>query len=437
MMSNTALSPKFSRTRKDLGNQPAVYKGKGQPPLRFDDEQGWEVATDQGRRLNLAITNVGSAIEARAESLRQPPSLSLEQIASMNQALSQAERDVLGSDFRNLGKQGREARRYLSEALNLHAPSTVFYSQAEYEACVNATLALASQLSSQPQRLIEALKREQSHFAPDVEFQSAWAMHQARIDSQTRLRVLAETRPMGGRYSEKFTKEETVVWKFRKSVTPISRGGRLAKRLVDSTARVLPRDWVNRTGKGSLRVEMGESTRNESGNITHIESSRWVPSPSQGGALAPGVRFSSLPQPHQGPMSGRESDALHEMGHHLEFIYPEINQIARTHKALRTTGPDGRLDEIECLTPSLKDELPPQPERMNTTNDYSGWGRPDSFAATYAGQETGPRASEVFSTGLEAAIGGRYGALRGHGGVKADPEHLHLVLGILATVGRC
>lgn len=84
VMDETDLAPKTVRKKRDKGYAPATYHGKNvTPPLTFDADQGWEVATKQGARLDLAIRNVGSAVEERAMALRQPLTLTLEQITEM------------------------------------------------------------------------------------------------------------------------------------------------------------------------------------------------------------------------------------------------------------------------------------------------------------------------------------------------------------------
>lgn len=450
----TDLNPELPRKAGDKGFKPAVYSGSGETPLEFDHDQGWEVATTHGAHLDLAIRNVGSAVEALAIQRRPPSSLTLEQIASMSGDLNQRELNLFGPGLEHLREEERRSNQGLAEALQLHpSQSTIFTSRNRYEQYVKDTLAHVSSaiqrqnalgfgdnkpdvldLDTKPvyERAKEPLEREIRRMTAGDGPQSAWAKHEARLDSQARLEALMEVRGIGGHYADSFLREgHDRPRRFRKPGYPTSANSQFAKRMIESTSASLPRDWIEKAGQGPyLKVRVGKTL--DKG----VEASRWTSSHKRGGPINPEIRLSPQPQPDQGPMTGWESDALHEMGHHMEFIYPEINQIARTHKALRTTGPDGRLDEIECIVPSSKEELPPRPERMDATNDYTGWGRPSTFAATYAGQETGPGASEVFSTGLEAAIGGRYGSLRGHGGVKADPEHLHLILGILATVGR-
>lgn len=271
-----------------------------------------------------------------------------------------------------------------------------------------------------------SLTREDQYLASDDGTPSAWVMHEARLDSEARMEALREVRPMGGTYEQGFILNDRRRSRFLGPRRRVTNGDAVAQRAVASTAQVLPRDWVEKASRGTLYVTLCDKD----------EPSGWSPARVRGGKHDPELTLSQAEKGDHGPMSGWESDALHEMAHHLESVFPEINQIARAHKAVRTTDEEGRLDEVEDLRLSGVERTADRPSRMGTANKYTGWGRPSTFGIVYAGQETGPGASEVFSTGLEAALGGRYGALRGHGGVEADAEHLNLILGILATAGR-
>lgn len=437
VMAESDLHPQILRSN-DTGHRPPRYQGPGKPVLRFDPEQGWEVATDQGEKLDQAIRSVGVGVEERALGLRKPSGLTQEKITQM-----QARQEEGGpSEF---------SHESLSEALNLHpdGPPSIFSTCAEYETYVNETLAHVSEQIERQSRLhvgdglpdvltyddqpkyaqaSEVLRVEQSRFLPGDGCQSAWVMHEARLDSEARLKALAEVRAIGGKYSQ-----DAFAVPNRKRKAERQRDARV-RRVVEATVAFLPRDWVEEVGRGRLLVKASE-------NSTSVWLSPLILKRKAVGSRSPELHLREAKDspPTQGVMPGQESDALHELGHHLEYIYPQINQIARAHKALRTTNPDGQLHEVEAILPTPGSGNPEdRPARMDQWRRKPGgaWGRPASFGAVYAGRETHPGGSEVFSTGLEAVIGGRYGALRGHGGVKADPEHLHLILGLLATVGR-
>lgn len=84
-------------------------------------------------------------------------------------------------------------------------------------------------------------------------------------------------------------------------------------------------------------------------------------------------------------------------------------------------------------------------------SDDKETGYPDGFVVPYVGRvydEPEPTifsmfgpppepvgdAYEVLSVGMEAAFGGRYGGLQGHGRWKPDEDHRAFVLGVLATL---
>lgn len=418
IMAETDLAPRCPRSKDDEGFTPPIYESGKPTPLAFDSDQGWEVPTRQGARLDLAIRRVGAAVEARAQALRPSGTLTLTRLASMLRDIASAEKALHGKDFDWLNQKSRALSKELHDSLvefsQVH-PSQGFSSRAEYESYVDKAKNHFMMLGS-PR---ESLKRELLRAQHQGERLTCWSLYQTRLDSEARKKALREIRPMGGSFRRNFIKEGPG--------KPFSTSGRFAQRITESTSEFLPSSWIKAKRQGTLQVDMRDPGDDS------LAPSRWMSSPGRGEAPAPEVAYTLLAPPHQGPASGRTTDALHEMGHHMEFIYPEINQIARTHKAIRSTDYQGQLDMLERVEPG---DSSPRPLRMDTTNDFGGWGRPSSFAIPYAGKETGPSASEVFSTGLEAALGGRYGSLKGHSGGSADPEHLNLVLGILATVGR-
>lgn len=440
VMSESDLHPKFRRSTKS-GHRPPQYRGDGKPPMAFDNEQGWEVPTEHGRRLDASIRRVGVGVETLAlRRFRETSGLTMNQIAQTRT-----------SEGESLGDSSYQA---LADALSLHPDGTpaTFHSRETYEDHVTSTLSHVSEKLHLQSKLVpgdgeddvldfdeqdkypkaqRALQAEQSRLIPGDGAQDAWTMREARLDSEARLKALSVIRRMGGKYDTNMF----LAPPGKRSERRVALDNR-AQESVATTADALPRDWVEEASQGKLMIQAsgGSSWRSPLVLRKRLRAGMLPRDPELRLAEGRGVKFS------QGPMTGRESDALHEVGHHMEHIYPEINQIARTHKALRTTGPDGRLHEVEAIFPHPNTPHGARPDCMDdwpqTERGGGSWGRPDSFATAYTGVETTPWGSEVFSTGLEAAIGGRYGSLRGHGGVKDDPEHLHLILGILATVGR-
>lgn len=434
------LNPTFLRHRKDKGFAPAIYDGSGAPPLHFDADQGWEVPTEQGRELDLAIRRVGAAIAARADHHRQHDPLTLDQITR----LRTEEYDGWGLVPRP--KNSEFAPDALARALRLDpTPPPAFTSRVAYVSAVNRTLShITAALEAQAQLTVGDGRPDVLTFVERDEYRDAkkvledinrihaegcdpsmWAYHQARLDYRARQSALAETRPMGGAYTETALTGGSQQCRHDHRDKEIAD---FARKVVGRTATHIPTAWVERINSGRLCVEAPICGK----------GSRWVVTLKPGSRPNPHLRQSHLIKPAFGPMSGWEADALHEMSHHLEYVYPEINQIARTHKALRTTDGQGTLVPVELLKAPCEAEgtSDPWPAGMGSNTRFQGWRRPGFFAAVYAGQETMPWGSEVFSTGVEAALGGRYESLAGHDGGKADPEHLNLVLGILATVGR-
>ncbi|MGD9622255.1 MAG: hypothetical protein AB7G47_19700 [Mycolicibacterium sp.] len=116
----------------------------------------------------------------------------------------------------------------------------------------------------------------------------------------------------------------------------------------------------------------------------------------------------------------------HELAHRMEDRNPEIGIATKEFLRRRTTGlPKQRYYKKEFVTE-------------------------DSFADRYMGKDQypGTEHTELFSCGMEALAHGRFGGLRGHVHLdlstpdlrpianRADPEHLALILGLLATANR-
>lgn len=440
VMARCDLNPTFLRHSKDKGFAPALYDGSGSPPLYFDTDQGWEVPTEQGRELDLAIRRVGAAIAARADHHRQHDPLTPNRITGMRREAY----DGWGLPLDP--PNGAPAPEALATALGLDpTPPPAFTSRAAYVSAVNRTLKhITAALEAQAQLTMGDGKPDVLTFAEREAYKKAkgtlenernvlsgdcapsmWAYHQARLDYHARQTALAEVRAMGGTYTDTALTGRSR--RCRRKHHDMRRAD-FARKVVGRTATHIPTAWVERINSGRLCVEAP----------MWGGGSRWVVTLKPGKRPDPHLRQSRSSKTNYGPMSGWEADALHEMCHHLEFLYPEINQIARTHKALRTTDEQGILVPIELLKDPCEAEgtSDPWPAGMGSNTRFRGWRRPGFFAAVYAGQETMPWGSEVFSTGVEAALGGRYESLAGHDGGKADPEHLNMVLGILATVGR-
>ncbi|GAT07716.1 hypothetical protein H7I77_09805 [Mycolicibacterium novocastrense] len=124
------------------------------------------------------------------------------------------------------------------------------------------------------------------------------------------------------------------------------------------------------------------------------------------------------------------SSMTHELAHRMEDRNPEISIATKHFLNRRTEGlPKERYHRKELVVP-------------------------DGFAHRYMGKDyPGSNYTELFSCGMEAVAHGRFGGLRGHTKVdltapsatsnldqvnppRADPEHLALVLGLLATANK-
>jgi hypothetical protein len=120
----------------------------------------------------------------------------------------------------------------------------------------------------------------------------------------------------------------------------------------------------------------------------------------------------------------------HEMGHRMEDRNREISVATKAFLRGRTEGlPLQRYHRSELVVQ-------------------------DEFAHQYIGMDyPGGHHTEVFSCGMEAVTHGQFGGLRGQAGVdltaaggvsaaermqppRADPEHLALVLGLLASANK-
>jgi hypothetical protein len=120
----------------------------------------------------------------------------------------------------------------------------------------------------------------------------------------------------------------------------------------------------------------------------------------------------------------------HELAHRMEDHNPEISIATKQFLKRRTEGH--------------------QRERYHR----SEWTTADGFADRYMGKDyPNTHHTELFSCGMEAVAHGRFGGLRGQARIdlsgpngkntidtlkptRADPEHLALVLGLLASANK-
>ena len=102
----------------------------------------------------------------------------------------------------------------------------------------------------------------------------------------------------------------------------------------------------------------------------------------------------------------------------MEHVVPTIGKVERAFLLVRTTEPDGTREPLSRIYERGAPEM----------------GRRDGFVDHYVGKDyDDPNFHEVFSTGMEAAVGTDRGGLVGVGGHRADLHHRDVVLGIIAS----
>lgn len=428
LMATMDLNPKFPKMRKRWLSSvdriaPARYRRSAKRPLIYDRKQGWEVATAQGEELDAAIRKVGAGVQSRAKNLhRRVSGITLGSITQTRQAIGLAD------------------PKALVDALSSNCPPpAAFLSEADYKTWTIQTLSHAStelKIDDEKSWYSGPNKMDQAPFEKykavvylmekELSQPSAWTMNEARLDRESRMKALSELRKMGGTFGPSIAPGND------SNGRPLTgKDNTEAMQAVRNTAQSFPTSWVQEASKETLDVWHGARSAWMAGELTPRSRGKTTP---------PYISLNGENYPAQGPMTALEGSALHEMGHHFEALYPEINQIARTHKAIRGTNQEGLLESLEIVPEghhvgSSPDPKSP-PRAMTRMRLGEQWYRPSAFPGPHTGLETTPDSSEVFSTGIAAALGGRDGSLSGHGGHEPDPRHLHLILGILATVGR-
>lgn len=129
----------------------------------------------------------------------------------------------------------------------------------------------------------------------------------------------------------------------------------------------------------------------------------------------------------------RYRPAVHELGHRMEYVVPNLNRMARAWRERRVA--ESPTEEGRALRPIY---------RGTRENGYS-----DHFVNHYMGRSYDHRrsvkrgvahnfveATEIFSMGSEALFAGSEGGLIGLSSTKeADPDMRAFVLGVFATAG--
>ena len=163
---------------------------------------------------------------------------------------------------------------------------------------------------------------------------------------------------------------------------PMSFGSSKVIKALDYVRDYLPMDWVEKSNGKPIRV-------------SHVSR----------GYFTPGSDYNEIALSGQG--SHMKSCGFHEMGHHIENMYPEVLEIERQFYNYRTAGYD-----LEWLGPGYR-------QREVT--------RKDNFINAYMGKDYGGSGYELLSMGLESLFCDTYNLSR-------DTEYEDLILGILAAI---
>ena len=182
------------------------------------------------------------------------------------------------------------------------------------------------------------------------------------------------------------------------------------RRLVQGAGRFYPKGWIDESNRKPLRAWLDAEGR----GFYDDNNDRIVISPHK-------------PRTSAEPGSGT---ALHELGHRMQWIVPEIRAWEWAFHARRTVLSERESDrELK----SMADIFP-----------GSGYGEhettyPDDFATPYIGKRYGDApwgSGEVLSMAMEALFSGSGPTGTGTLDSLIDPDMRAFVLGLIATVGR-
>lgn len=117
--------------------------------------------------------------------------------------------------------------------------------------------------------------------------------------------------------------------------------------------------------------------------------------------------------------------ALHEFGHRMEKVLPNLKAQERAFLE-RRTGKNKDNWNYNMIKQTISED--------GSTEYYHDGG----FVLPYVGREYGNGASEVFTVGMEAVFGGNYGMLKGYSRDASrnvsDSDHRGFILGILSSL---
>lgn len=403
----------------------AVLHDIGDAPLVTQDADGWRTPTEAGLRAEAAVREAGEAIEARAH-----------QIAAEKATDPRQDPDVLatldGETVTSRDEFAAVVERRGDEALSrFNALDAAYKNSGGDVAARMSTLNARNDYVSVVNDAREAAARARMG-------DSAWDRVQQRELAGAYEQVLAEQRPMGlgGR-----------------SLPVRSDSQKATTKRLEKQLRYYPSSWLDREGSAvkSLDLPMSDGST----KTTTFALDLKVKSTGKRAVYMPVVPDSAgwrrggppmyselqISKNDRGALGAGSADALHEYGHRMEHLVPQVNDIAQVHLARRTTGDGERRDGLVDLYPKARGRSGKAPESMQefAQQERRGtreWGRPDNFVSPYMGKQngSGDTSSEVFTTGMEGTFAGAYGGLRGRGQYREDASHRHLTLGLLGTV---
>jgi hypothetical protein len=188
-----------------------------------------------------------------------------------------------------------------------------------------------------------------------------------------------------------------------------------AQQQIQLAADAYPADWVERSNEaGPLRVKGKPRVRAFYENQTQRRSRS---------KKNPGTFWESKITVN--PSGTLTDDTLHELGHRMEHVIPEIRHVERVFWKRRTEGESWQSLAVLTGNPAYRGEKT----------------KPDKFGIPYMGKRYGTPTPDLhygdgFITSSEAfeLLSTAYPVITGRSGNKLDPEHEALVLGILTEL---
>lgn len=406
-------------------------------------DDGWPVATEAGKRVDVAVRTAGAAVAARAEALAAEDLENIGRSPALREVRPEgfADRDEyvhhIEAQLESIEvalREVREKERAASAAYRLGREKRRKDGLSEHDVKAKTEIqAMSRDILAKHDAYVQANRDVAAvHTGTD-----AWSMEASRIRSEAYLATLKEQRDFGPR--------EDLEVNYAPRVT------RKAKAKLEAAMAYYPTDWTN--GEEGY-VAKWTSSRGTYLEAEHQEVLPLMVSETSGRAsygIARRQRSANrmilvskltISSDHESCLEPGVTTAIHEYGHRMERMHPQVNQIMQTHLAIRTTGDDGRRDSMQPYMPSSSTRKTPPGDTMEDwvrrqrDSKTGEWTRPDHFAEVYTGKQYDGDSSEVLTTGMEGVFAGRFGGLSGQGAWREDTAHRDLILGTLATVGR-